>query len=304
MRGPRDVAVAVRRPSGEIVVHQEPLVGAIYRSRLAKLPFIRGAIMLWDTMALGLRLLVFSANVQLEAQQTEEERAENKPAMPPGMMWGMMAVSLAVAIGIFFVTPVLVMGVLDRFLASSVVSNLIEKLIRLALMLGYMWGIGRLPDIQRVFAYHGAEHKTVNAHEAGAPLDVEHVRTFSTVHPRCGTTFLIIVVLVSFFVFTLLGQPPLLLRILSRIVLLPLVAGVAYEVMRLAAGNLRRGLVKALIAPGLAVQALTTREPDDSQLETAIVALKTVLEAEAARAAGLEPALAASGVPIQSPSAG
>lgn len=304
MRGPRDVAVAVRRPSGEIVVHQEPLVGAIYRSRLAKLPFIRGAIMLWDTMALGLRLLVFSANVQLEAQQTEEERAENKPAMPPGMMWGMMAVSLAVAIGVFFVTPVLVMGVLDRFLASSVVSNLIEKLIRLALMLGYMWGIGRLPDIQRVFAYHGAEHKTVNAHEAGAPLDVEHVRTFSTVHPRCGTTFLIIVVLVSFFVFTLLGQPPLLLRILSRIVLLPLVAGVAYEVMRLAAGNLRRGLVKALIAPGLAVQALTTREPDDSQLETAIVALKTVLEAEAARAAGLEPALAASGVPIQSPSAG
>jgi uncharacterized protein YqhQ len=153
------------------------------------------------------------------------------------------------------------------------------------LILGYMVAIGYMPDVRRVYAYHGAEHKAVNAYEAGAPLTVESVRRYSTVHPRCGTTFLIVVVLVSLFLFMVLGQPTLWLRVASRIVLIPLVAGVAYEIVRLAARNYSRPLVRAVMAPGLAAQALTTRQPDDSQIECAIEALQTVLAAESARAA-------------------
>lgn len=285
MRGPRDMVVAVRSPSGRIVVHSEELRGSIYTGRWSRLPVVRGSVTLWDTLVLGMRTLLFSANVALESEDTPKDGSTPvQPAMPTGVLWGTMIFALAAATGLFFVTPVLIMGVLDRFISSSLVSNLVEKVIRLGLILGYIGGIGLLPEIRRVFAYHGAEHKAVNAHEAGAPLEVESVRRFTTVHPRCGTTFLIVVVLVSFVVFAALGQPPLLLRVISRVVLIPLIAGLAYELIRLAASHYGNGLVRAVLAPGLAVQTLTTREPGDSQLETAIAALKAVLAAEAERA--------------------
>jgi uncharacterized protein YqhQ len=290
MRGPRDMAVAVRHPSGRIVVQGEELTSSIYTSRWSKLPVARGATMLWDTLVLGMRTLLFSANVTLEPADADGKPGE-VPALPTGVLWGSMAFALAAATGLFFVLPAFVAGLLDRYIASSLVSNLVEKVIRLALILGYIAGIGFLPEIRRVFAYHGAEHKTVNAHEAGAPLDVEHVRQFSTVHPRCGTTFLIVVVLVSFVVFAVLGQPPIVVRVVSRIVLIPLIAGLAYELIRLAANHYGNRVVRAVMAPGLAVQALTTREPDDSQLEVAIASLQAVLAAEAQRA--VQPAVPA-----------
>jgi uncharacterized protein YqhQ len=312
MKGPRDMAVAVRNPEGDIVLHAEALEGALYHSRWARLPFVRGAVVMWDMLVLGMRTLVFSANVALASRDepnapgsgTADGREAHKSDMPSGILWGTMAVSLGLAVGIFFVLPVLVMGVLDRFLYSSVLSNLLEKVIRLTFILGYMWGIGHVPDIARVFAYHGAEHKTVNAHEAGAPLDVEHVRRFTTVHPRCGTTFLIIVVVVSFLVFALLGQPPLVLRIVSRVVLLPAIAGIAYEVMRLAANNIQRPLVRGILAPGLAVQRLTTREPDDSMLEAAIAALKAVIAMQEAREAAQAVPAVSSAVAAQASTSG
>lgn len=279
MRGREQVAIAVRSPNGEIVVHRESLNRSPFRRRVAKWPVIRGMVALWDTLALGMRALVFSANV---VERESQEGSDDDSPMPAGVMWGTMAVAMAAALGIFFVTPVLVTGVLDRFIESSFVSNLVEKIIRLGLILGYMALIGLMPDVKRVFGYHGAEHKTINALEAGDPLDVEHSRKASIEHPRCGTTFLIVVVLVSFLVFVLLGWPQLELRIISRIVLIPVIAGLAFELIYFAASNYHRPLIRALLAPGLAVQGLTTAEPDDSMLEVAIVAMKTVLASEAA----------------------
>src|SRR5262245_52523608 len=294
MRGKRTMAVACRAPSGQVVAHTEPLEGAIYRSRWAKLPFVRGAVMIWDTMALGVRALMFAANVA----SIEEDQDPAEATMPKVAMLSTMVVAIGAAIGIFFVLPVVAMGWLDRYIASDVVSNVVEKVIRLGLILGYMWGIGRVPEIGRVFQYHGAEHKTINAYEASAPLTPESVKRFPLEHPRCGTTFLIIVVLISFVVFALLGRPPIEIRIASRILLVPVIAGIAYEFIRWAGARYHTSsFVRTLMAPGLAVQRLTTREPDLEQIAVAIAALEPVLVVEEpafARepAAAPEPAIA------------
>ena len=280
MRGQQQVAIAVRSPNGEIVVHRESLKRSQLRSRVAKWPIIRGMVALWDTLALGMRALVFSANIA--DQESEEVDHDGDSPIPSGVLWGSMAIAIGAALAIFFVTPVLVTGILDQFIDSSFVSNLVEKVIRLGMILGYMVLIGLMPDVKRVFGYHGAEHKTINALEAGDPLDVEHARKASIEHPRCGTTFLIVVVFVSFLVFLLLGWPQLELRIISRIVLLPVIAGLAFELIYFAASNYHHPLVRALLVPGLAVQGLTTAEPDDTMLEVAIIAMKTVLASEAA----------------------
>ncbi|MBI2939668.1 MAG: DUF1385 domain-containing protein [Chloroflexi bacterium] len=284
IRGPQGMAVAVRDAQGKIVVHHEPLTGSASTRRWAKLPILRGALVLWETLILGLRALMFSANVAMAEDGVEDA---SQPAMPGGMMWGSMIFALGAALALFFVTPVLIVGAVDRFIGSPVVSNVVEKIIRLALILGYMIGIGFLPDIRRVFAYHGAEHKVVNAYEHGTPLVPRAVQQESTVHPRCGTTFLIVVVVVSFVVFAALGRPALELRILSRIILVPVIAGIAYELIRFAAAHYGHPLVRLLLAPGLAVQALTTREPDDTQVEVAIAAMRAVFADEAARRAAL-----------------
>ena len=290
MRGRSAMAVAVRHPSGEVVVHTEPLVSRVHRSVWAKRPFIRGVLMLWDTLSLGMKALVFSANVALEEedekQQSVSEQTETaaKDAFQGGVMWGTMILAMVFGIGLFFVSPLLLTRVIEGLLPTNTAASVaVEGLIRIALFFGYVWLIGRLPDVRRVFAYHGAEHKTINAYEAGEPLTPDRVGRYSVAHPRCGTAFLLYVVVLSIFVFALLGGVignSLPLRIATRIAFVPVIASVAYEVIRFSARNQKNPAVRALLIPGLALQALTTREPDDSQVLVAIAALERVLEVD------------------------
>jgi uncharacterized protein YqhQ len=274
------VVAAVRHPQGNIVFQTETLSGPLYQSNWAKLPLIRGPINLWDTLNLGVRALLFSANVAVDDGQSKETQS---PASS-GMVWGTMALSLGLAMLVFFALPALLASLLDQYqnITSSFVSNLAEKVLRLAMLVGYIWGIGFMPEIRRVYAYHGAEHKTVNAFEAGVPLQVNDVQKYSTAHPRCGTSFLLVVVVVSFVFFLLLGQPDLVWRVLSRVLLIPVVAGVAYELIRLGGKYQHKSYVGWLLAPGLWLQSLTTREPDDDQVEVAIAAMQKVLDDEEA----------------------
>jgi uncharacterized protein YqhQ len=271
MRGTQNMCVAVRAPNGQIITHCEPLNPRIYSSFVAKVPFVRGLTMLWDTLGLGIRTLMFSADVAME----EEEVEFSGP-----IAWGTIAFSMLIAVAVFFVGPLLLLGLVDRLIASHFISNVLEGLIRLIFFLAYVWAIGLIPDIQRVFGYHGAEHKTINTYEADDELSVEAVGRHTTVHPRCGTAFLLVVMFVSILVFALLGRPPLLLRIVSRVVLIPVIAGIAYEFIKFSAAHQDHWLMRLLIAPGLWLQSLTTRQPDASMLEVAITALKRLLVEE------------------------
>jgi uncharacterized protein YqhQ len=266
------MAVAVRRPDGGIEVHSEPLTNRIYTSRWAKLPFVRGLALLWDALGLGIRALLFSADVSV----AEEEDVEFTGVVA----WGTVGVSLLLGIGLFFVLPLLVVGFVDRWIASDFMSNIVEGVIRLAIFLAYIIAVGRMDDIRRVFAYHGAEHKTINAYEANADLTPQAVGRYSTLHPRCGTGFLLVVMVVSIFVFSLLGRPPLIPRIISRVVLIPVIAGISYEIIRFGARHYSNRLVRAILYPSLALQRLTTNEPTPDMLEVAIVALQRVLVTE------------------------
>jgi uncharacterized protein YqhQ len=198
IRGQKNMAVAVRDPAGKIVVHTEPLATGIRTSSIGKWPLVRGLVMLWDTLVLGIRTLMFSADVALG----EEEVEFSGP-----IAWGTIAISLIAAVSIFFLGPLLLVGVIDRFIASSLLSNIIEGLIRLALFLAYVFVIGFIPDIKRVFAYHGAEHKTINAYEDGASLEPAVVGTYTTAHSRCGTAFLLMVVFMAVLIFAFFGRP-------------------------------------------------------------------------------------------------
>jgi len=273
MRGAEHVAVAVRNPKGEIVVHREPLSRHIYSGLVARTPFLRGLTLLWDSLVLGVRALMYSADVALSD--------ETDVSFSGPLAWGTLAGSLAVGIGLFFLLPVLVVRLVDQYVASALASNLLEGLIRLALFVGYLALVGRMPDMQRVFAYHGAEHKAVNALEAGAELVPEEVQRFSTAHPRCGTAFMLLVLVVFVALASFLGRPAFWLRILSRLILIPIVAGVAYEAIKFSSSHRQWPLVGLLMAPGLWLQRLTTREPDPSMLQVSIAALKAVLEEEA-----------------------
>lgn len=272
MRGARAMAVAVRRPDGEIALHTEMLDPKIYAGWMSRVPFLRALTSLWDVLVLGIRTLFYSAEV---AMGPEEQVQFHGP-----VAWGTLAVSLAFGIGLFFVMPLLIIGSVDRYIQSAFLSNVIEGVIRLAIFLGYLLSVGRIPEIRRVFAYHGAEHKTVNAYEAGLELTPENVARCSTSHFRCGTAFLLSVMVISILIFALLGRPPMLLRIASRILLLPVVAGLAYEYIKLTNRHRSRWLVRIIAAPNLALQKLTTREPDTSMLEVAIAAFKRMLEAD------------------------
>ena len=271
MRGKQNAAIAMRAPDESIVIHQEEL-GEIYRSRLLNIPFLRGMIMLWDALGMGLRALTISANTQTG----EDEKIEG-----PQLILTFI-VSLAFAIGLFFLLPALAghLFSLLPFEASAWVGNLVEGLLRLVILIGYIWLVGRVPDIQRVFAYHGAEHKTINAFEAGADLTPETVSKYSLEHPRCGTAFLLTLVVLSVIFFTLLGPLPLGLRLISRIVLIPIMAGIAYEYIRWSANHLDWSLVKVLVKPNLALQRLTTREPSLSMLEVSIAAFNAMKSGE------------------------
>ncbi len=274
MRGSRHMALAVRQPNGGILIYEEPLTSFFYTHKIARWPFIRGVTMLWDALVLGTRALMKSANVALQEEDGQGEE------LSPAMIALTLLLSLGLAVAIFFVTPVLISGLADAFVSSSWASVAIEGLIRLVFFIAYLLLIGLLPDIRRVFAYHGAEHKTINAYEDGAPLDVDSVSRYSTAHPRCGTGFLLVVLVVSIFMFGFLGRPDWLWRIGSRILLIPVVAAISYEIVRLGAAHCRRRAVRALMAPALLLQSLTTREPDHAQIEVGIAALKRVLAAE------------------------
>jgi uncharacterized protein YqhQ len=266
MRGSQGVAIAMRAPNNEIVVHTEVLSG-IYKSRLIKVPFLRGLVALWDALGLGVRALTISANTQTG----EEEKLEG-PAL-----YGTLAISLIFGIGLFFLAPAAVGQLSERFLNwGSWWGNLLEGLIRLGLLVAYIWAIGLMPDVQRVFAYHGAEHKTINAFEGGVELTPENVSRFSLEHPRCGTAFLLTLVLFSVLFFSLLGPLPIFWRLVSRVLLLPVLAGVAYEYIRWTANHLDSPFVRWIVRPNLALQHLTTREPSLEMLEVSIAAFNAM----------------------------
>lgn len=270
MRGSRTMAVALRHPEGHTVVKTEPLNESLYRGPISRVPFLRGLVMLWDALGLGIKALMMSADVA-----AGEEASLSGP-----VAWGMVVAGVGMGVGLFMALPSFLAGLVAPYLPSEWLTSLLEGAVRLLLIVGYIWAIGRLPDIRRVFAYHGAEHKTINAYEAGAGLSVDDVRPFPTAHARCGTAFLLTVVVLTILIFAPFKQPSLIWRLLSRIVLLPVIAGVSYEFIRLAARFADRPWMRGLIAPSLALQRLTTREPDDGMLEVAIVALKAVLADE------------------------
>jgi len=272
MRGRENVAVAVRCPDGEINVTSQPLA-SIYKGHLRNWPFIRGIIVLIETLALGTQAILHSAKV---AAAEEDEKG-----ISPTLLWGGVAIAVAFAVGLFFIVPLLLTRYLVYpYIASALICNIIEGIVRIIIFIAYLKLISLMPDIKRVFAYHGAEHKVVNAYEAGMPLELDCVKNYSTAHTRCGTSFLLAVLVISIIVFALLGRPPLWLGILSRIVLIPVIAALGYEFVRFGAAHSQNWLVRGLLIPGLRLQAMTTGEPNDSQLETALSALKKVIEAD------------------------
>lgn len=272
MRGKKAAAIAMRTPEGEITIHTEEL-NKIYQSKIMTIPFLRGLIGLYDALILGMKALTISANTQ-----TGEEEKIDGPAL-----FFTFLLSLGIAILIFFLIPAGVGQAVEHYLGwKPWLGNLMEGLVRLTFLIAYMWGIGQMEEIKRVFSYHGAEHKVINAFEAGAELDPETVQTYSREHARCGTAFLLIVVLFSVFLFTALGPMTLMWRLISRVLLLPLLAGVAYEYLRWTAANQHKPLVNLLIRPNLALQRLTTNEPPLDVIEVSIAAFNSMRELEEA----------------------
>ena len=265
MRGPGYTATAVREPAGTIVVQKEATKSIADTYPILKKPFLRGCVALYESLVIGMKALSFSAKA---AGDEEEEMSNSEIAIT-------MVISTLFAIAVFLALPTFIVKFIPGVQDNHIVLNFIEGVIRLVLFLLYIRGIGLTKDIQRVFQYHGAEHKTIHTYELDLPLTVENVRQQSRLHARCGTNFLLIVMVVSIFVFAFLGWPNLLERIVSRVLLMPVVAGIAYEVIRLA-GRSDHSFVKALIKPGLALQYMTTREPEDDQIEVAIRALEEV----------------------------
>ena len=271
MRGQKTMVTAVRRPNGELAIDTQPLP-TIYTGRMRKTPLIRGVIALIEALVLGIKTLLYSANMSLEE---EEEKISG------GLVWAMVIFSVALAVGLFFMAPLFLTRLLDPYIHSSLVFHLIEGFIRLAIFIVYLKLMTLVPDIKRVFAYHGAEHKTVNAYEDGVPLEVESIKKYSTAHVRCGTSFMFAVLIIAIIAFALIGRPSSLwLMVLLRIILIPVIAALAYEVTHFGGRHTQNGLVRAILYPGLLLQSLTTREPNDSQLEVAVAALRKVVEIE------------------------
>jgi len=313
MRGRQSVAVAIKPPEGDIYVYEEALNAKLYRNKMFRLPFLRGILVLWEMLVLGTRIMTLSANVAFGAtsptnakkltphtddvnvqpqsepvsdipSKTSDTSDVQVPQLGETAIVVTLLLSLIFAVALFFVTPLLLASLLRHQIGEGWLNLVIEGVIRLLLLIGYLYLIGRIPEVQRVFGYHGAEHKAINALEQGDPLDIPHVRRASKVHTRCGTGFLLIVMIVSIIVFALIGSPSLLIKVVSRIVLVPVLAGIAYELIRLGAANYRFRVVRWLLAPSLALQGLTTVEPDDGMIECAIVALQRVLAFDQANA--------------------
>lgn len=271
MRGKYGVAAAFRAPDGAVVIEKEPLTG-LYNSRITKIPFLRGIVLLWDSLGLGTRFLTKSANLQ----GGEDEKIEGAG------LYLTLGISMLVAVLLFFAGPAALAKLLQHWTGiSTLMMNLLEGVIRLAGIVLYIWGIGRMKDIQRVFAYHGAEHKTINAFEANAELTPTEVKKYPLEHPRCGTAFLLSLVVVSIVVFALIGSLPTLWLILSRIILIPVLAMIAYEYIRFTANHMDHPLISWMVKPNLALQRLTTREPSLEMLEISIASFNAMLAQEA-----------------------
>ncbi len=283
MRGRKAMSIAVRNSQGTIVLHEEPLRAKIYTSKWGTWPFVRGLALLWDALGLGMRALMWSADVSMQEDDTEEKVEFSGPAA-----WTTIATSLAFAVGIFFLLPTLASRWFAGFFEHNPYLDAVaEGGIRLVLFVVYLWAISLLPEIRRVFAYHGAEHKAINAYEAGDSLTVDNVQKHSVQHVRCGTSFLLYVLVISILLFAPLTfawiEYPwlaLLLRFVTRLMLVPLVAAISYEIIRFSANHADNPLMGLLIAPGLLLQRITTRAPDDSMVECAIAALLPVLAAD------------------------
>jgi uncharacterized protein YqhQ len=307
MRSRRRMAVAVRHPAGHIVVKAEDIIPGRFVRVARRVPVLRGVAVLWDVLALGMRTLAFSANVGLEedpdaASESDEPAADNQSPSTNGAaatvpeetpeeseeegggtdmaVTGMLAFGLVFGIALFFVLPIFLTRLTDPLVDSDILSNLVEGLIRLTIFISYLYLIGRLADIRRTYEYHGAEHMTVNALERGEQLTVENVIRNSLSHPRCGTNFLLVIVVISVIVFTFLGRPDLLVRVASRIVLIPLVAGIAFEIIKALSARVDNPIARVFLQPGLWLQKLTTRPPTADQVEVAIAAMSEVLKTE------------------------
>jgi uncharacterized protein YqhQ len=299
MRGVRHWAVAVRKPSpeqfeqegerpdgtpdhpalGEIEVKSFPLDSALRRHRLLRLPIVRGVVALGGSLAIGFRALEVSANAQLSPEEREsEEQAEQE--IPKAVWLGTVVVALVLAVVLFFLVPVGLTSLIKHQLDSSILFWLVEGLIRTVLFLGYMLALSRVKDLRRVFEYHGAEHKTISCFEAGLPLTPQNAQRFSRLHPRCGTSFLLVVMIVAIFVFAPIGLPAWYWLVATRILGVPVIAGISFELIKFAGRNRDRRWVQAVMWPGLKLQLLTTREPDLDQLAVAIASLDAVLALE------------------------
>src|SRR5680860_137236 len=272
MRGVSTWAVAVRNPEGQVELSSEPLRPWAKRHRLWRLPVLRGVVALGESLKIGFRALAISANAQIE------EDEEGKKEEIGGWLWGLtIALSLALSIGLFFVLPVGLTSLIKDELGSAYLFWLVEGILRTAIFIGYIVVISRLPDLRRVFEYHGAEHKTISCYEAEDELVPRRAKLYSRLHPRCGTSFLLIVMVLAIFVFAPIGLPAWYWLLASRILGIPLIAALSYEVIKWAGRNRRKRWVRAVMWPGLMLQNLTTREPDEEQLAVAIAALEKVL---------------------------
>src|SRR6478672_2971123 len=271
MRGRDAIAVALRHPDGEIVYATERLDAGFHGTRWSKWPLVRGLVVLYETLVVGTRWLIRSANVQAEDEGIE---------LGKGSVAIMLLLTLVAGVGIFFLLPLFIASVTTANIDNGIVQHLVEGLVRVAIFLGYLVLIGRSPDVGRVFQYHGAEHMTIHALEAGDPLTVTEVRKYPTAHQRCGTEFLVIVILLSIIAFSLVGRQTPIVMVVSRLLLIPVIAAVGYEILRFGARHRSNPIVKAIMAPGILVQMITTKRPTDDQIEVAIVSMEQALEAD------------------------
>ena len=303
MRGRRWASVAVRAPNRQIVVRSERLPVHLYAGWISKTPFLRGLTVLWDSLGLGMKALMFSAEVaeqddELESGATTARADEGGVVSQAGdatqatqpttfgqtLQWTTVAFAMVMGIGVFFLLPLGAAALLELAVENTLVVHLFEGLVRLGLLVGYVWAIGFVPEIRRVFAYHGAEHMTIHAFEAGEPLDQEHIGKYSPAHPRCGTAFLLLVVAISILLFALIPTESWWVRIASRILSIPIIAGIAYEILKLGGAHTEHPLVHLIVVPGLALQKLTTRYPEPDMIEVAVTSFETMLHLESAGA--------------------
>ena len=272
MRGRDALAVAMRHPDGRIVYEHERLdSGTVHGHRAAKWPFVRGLVVLYETLVVGTRWLIRSAGLQAEEEGVE---------IGKGGVALMLGITAILGIGLFFILPLLVATITAGNIENDLVQHFVEGLVRIAIFIGYLALISRTPDIRRVFQYHGAEHMTIHAFEAGDPLRPEYVRRYPTAHQRCGTEFLVVVIMLSILAFSLVGRQTPLVMIASRILLIPVIAAVGYELLRVGARHRSNPVVKVIMWPGILVQKITTKQPTDDMIEIAIVSLEEAIRAD------------------------